>query len=94
MGVLQGGFEAASALVHGADDLIVSDSAMTDSGDLGECGLAPGQPGAQIYPSQPMKTQIRSMLRAYQQNGGEYYEVEFQDYGHVPHIEKQDLHVC
>jgi pimeloyl-ACP methyl ester carboxylesterase len=76
--------------IHGADDLLVSDSAMTDFGGLGERGLAPGWPGAQIYPPQPMKTQIRSMLREYQQNGGEYHEVEFQDCGHAPHIEKQE----
>src|SRR5581483_4254788 len=76
--------------VHGANDLIVSDSALTDFGGLGERGLAPGWPGTQIYPPQPMKTQIRSILREYQQNGGEYHEVEFQDCGHVPHIEKQE----
>ncbi|QBD80836.1 alpha/beta hydrolase [Ktedonosporobacter rubrisoli] len=76
--------------VHGTDDLIVSDSAMTDFGGLGERGLAPGWPGVEIYPPQPMKKQIRSMLRAYQQNGGEVQEVEFPDCGHIPHIEKQE----
>lgn len=75
--------------VHGADDMIVSDSAITDFGGLGERGMAPGWPGADVYPPQPMKTQIRSMLKEYQQNGGEYHEVEFQDCGHIPHIEKQ-----
>jgi pimeloyl-ACP methyl ester carboxylesterase len=76
--------------VHGADDQLVSEKAITDFSVLGERGLVPGWPGAQVYPPQPMKTQIRSMLREYQQNGGECHEVELQDCGHTPHIEKQE----
>lgn len=76
--------------VHGTDDQVVSDRAVTDFSILGERGLLPGWPGPQIYPPQPMKQQIRKALEAYQQNGGEYHEVEFQDCGHIPHIEKQE----
>ena len=76
--------------IHGEDDLIVSDSAIIDFGGLGERGLAPGWPGKQIYPPQPMKTQIRTMLQEYQQHGGEFHEIAFQDCGHIPHIEKQE----
>jgi pimeloyl-ACP methyl ester carboxylesterase len=76
--------------IHGADDQVVSDTALADFGFQGQIGLAPGWPGAEIYPPQPMKAQIRAFLNMYQQNGGEYREVEFPDCGHTPHIEKQE----
>ncbi|HLI08290.1 MAG TPA: alpha/beta hydrolase [Ktedonobacteraceae bacterium] len=73
--------------VHGADDQIVSDAALTDFGVQGQMGL-PGWPGPEIYPPQPMKKQIRRFLEAYQQHGGAYQEVVFQNCGHTPHLEK------
>lgn len=75
--------------VHGADDQIVSDTSMFDLGFLGQLGAVPGWPGAEVYPPQPMKAQIRAVLERYRANGGEAREVEFQDCGHSPHIEKE-----
>ncbi|GHO62607.1 alpha/beta hydrolase [Ktedonobacter sp. SOSP1-52] len=81
---------------HGADDQIVSDTSMFDIGFLGQLGVIPGWPGAQIYPPQPMKTQIRTLLESYQANGGNYQEHVLPECGHSPHIEKQDevLKLC
>lgn len=76
--------------VHGADDQIVSDTSLFDLGFLGQLGAVPGWPGAEIYPPQPMKAQIRAVLERYQANGGEAREVTFQECGHSPHIEKQE----
>ncbi|MBE3561227.1 MAG: alpha/beta hydrolase [Ktedonobacteraceae bacterium] len=76
--------------IHGADDQIVSDTSMFDFGYLGQIGAVPGWPGAEIYPPQPMKTQIRTLLNKYRANGGEYREVVLPDCGHSPHIEKQE----
>jgi pimeloyl-ACP methyl ester carboxylesterase len=76
--------------IHGADDQIVSDYSFFDLGVLGELGLVPGWPGAEVYPPQPMKSQVRAVLNAYQANGGSYREVMLPDCGHSPHIEKQD----
>jgi pimeloyl-ACP methyl ester carboxylesterase len=76
--------------IHGADDQIVSDTSFFDFGFLGQIGAVPGWPGAEIYPPQPMKTQVRSVLERYKANGGEYQEVQLADCGHSPHIEKQD----
>jgi pimeloyl-ACP methyl ester carboxylesterase len=79
--------------IHGADDQIVADTSLFDLGFLGQLGLLPGWPGAEAYPPQPMKAQVRAVLEAYRANGGEYREVMLPDCGHSPHIEKQGI-VC
>jgi pimeloyl-ACP methyl ester carboxylesterase len=76
--------------IHGADDQIVSDTSLFDLGFLGQLGAIPGWPGADIYPPQPMKTQVRTVLEQYKTNGGSYKEVVLADCGHSPCIEKQD----
>jgi pimeloyl-ACP methyl ester carboxylesterase len=76
--------------IHGADDQIVSDTSLFDFGFLGQLGAVPGWPGADIYPAQPMISQLRLVLNAYQEHGGHFSEVILPDCGHAPHIEKQD----
>jgi pimeloyl-ACP methyl ester carboxylesterase len=76
--------------IHGADDQIVSDTSFFDFGYLGQLGAVPGWPGAEVYPPQPMKSQVRFVLESYKGNGGEYEEVELADCGHSPHIEKAE----
>ena len=76
--------------VHGADDQVVSDTSLADFGFLGQLGAVPGWPGAEIYPPQPMKTQVRTVLEKYKSNGGRYQEVVLSDCGHSPHVEKQE----
>jgi pimeloyl-ACP methyl ester carboxylesterase len=75
--------------VRGADDQIVSDTSLFDLGFLGQLGAVPGWPGADVYPPQPMVSQVRLLLDNYQSNGGQYSEVVLSDCGHSPHIEKQ-----
>lgn len=74
--------------VHGADDQIVSDTSFFEFGYLGQIGAVPGWPGAEIYPPQPMKSQVRAVLARYQKQGGSVQEVQFDNCGHSPHIEK------
>ena len=74
--------------IRGADDQIVSDNSFFDFGLLGQLGFVPGWPGADVYPPQPMVSQLRYVLDAYQANGGAYTEVVLADCGHSPHIEK------
>ncbi len=76
--------------IRGADDQIVSDTSFFDFGFLGQLGAVPGWPGAEIYPPQPMITQIRTVLDNYQAYGGQYREVVLPECGHSPHIEKQN----
>lgn len=76
--------------IRGADDQIVSDTSFFDFGFLGSLGAVPGWPGAEVYPAQPMVTQVRTVMENYRASGGEYREVILTDCGHSPHIEKQD----
>jgi len=73
--------------IRGADDQIVADTSFFDFGYLGSIGAVPGWPGEEVYPPQPMVSQVRALLDRYQRNGGEYREVVFEDCGHSPHIE-------
>ncbi|MDQ6662104.1 MAG: alpha/beta hydrolase [Chloroflexota bacterium] len=75
--------------ISGADDQIVSDTSLFDLGFLGKIGAVPNWPGEAVYPPQPMKIQMRTVLNSYKANGGHYQEVELSDCGHSPHIEKQ-----
>ena len=75
--------------IRGADDQIVSDTSLFEYGFLGQLGAVPGWPGADVYPPQPMITQLRAVLEQYRANGGQYQEIVLPDCGHSPHIEKQ-----
>lgn len=76
--------------VRGADDQIVSDTSLFDFGFLGQLGAVPGWPGAEVYPPQPMVSQMRAVLDAYRAQGGTYREEVIPDCGHSPHIEKPE----
>lgn len=73
--------------IRGDSDLIVSDTSFFDFGFLGQLGYVPGWPGAEVYPPQPMVSQIRGVLDAYKANGGSYTEVVVEGCGHSPHLE-------
>jgi pimeloyl-ACP methyl ester carboxylesterase len=73
--------------IRGADDAIVSDTSFFDIGFLGKLGVVPGWPGDEVFPAQPMVSQMRHVLDAYQQRGGAYEELVLADCGHSPHIE-------
>jgi pimeloyl-ACP methyl ester carboxylesterase len=76
--------------VRGADDRTVSDASAADFGYLGKIGLVPDWPGEEVYPPQPMVSQIRALFDGYAERGGSYREEVFADCGHTPHIEKPD----
>jgi pimeloyl-ACP methyl ester carboxylesterase len=73
--------------IRGADDQIVSDTSFLDFGTLGQLGFVPGWPGAEVFPPQPMVSQMRAVLDAYKAAGGRYWEKVLADCGHSPHIE-------
>ncbi|MGE5673975.1 MAG: alpha/beta hydrolase [Mycobacterium leprae] len=76
--------------LRGADDQIVSDTSLFDFGFLGQIGAVPGWPGAEVYPAQPMVSQMRYVLDQYVQNGGSYQEEVIANSGHSPHLEQAD----
>jgi pimeloyl-ACP methyl ester carboxylesterase len=59
-------------------------------GTLGQLGFVPGWPGADVYPPQPMVSQVRSVLDRYVEHGGVYSELVIADAGHTPYIEQPD----
>ena len=76
--------------VRGDSDQIVSDTSLLDFGTLGQLGAVPGWPGADVYPPQPMVSQMRAVLDAYRAGGGSYREEVFANSGHSPHIEQPE----
>lgn len=74
--------------VRGADDEIVSDESLLDFGTLGRLGAVPDWPGEEVYPPQPMVSQMRALLRDYAAGGGSFREEVIEDCGHSPHVEK------
>jgi pimeloyl-ACP methyl ester carboxylesterase len=76
--------------IRGADDAMVSDASLLDFGYLGQLGAVPGWPGEEVYPPQPMVSQIRAVLGEYASRGGACREEVVPDCGHSPHIEKPE----
>lgn len=74
--------------VRGEADQIVSDNSLFDFGTLGQLGLVPGWPGAEVYPPQPMVSQTRYVLEQYKNAGGDFEEIVMPDTAHSPYIEK------
>lgn len=74
--------------VHGDSDAIVSDASFFDINQLGLLGMIPGWPGEAIAPAQPMKSQTRDVLEAYEAAGGSVTELELRGVGHSPHLEQ------
>jgi pimeloyl-ACP methyl ester carboxylesterase len=74
--------------IHGELDALVSDASFADVNHLGALGVAPGWPGADIAPAQPMVSQTRDVLEAYAASGGEVTELALPGVGHTPHLER------
>lgn len=72
--------------VRGDSDIMVSDTSVCDFGYLGQAGLAPGWPGAEVIPPQPMVSQTRGLLEKYAANGGRFQELILPG-GHGCHLE-------
>lgn len=80
--------------VRGENDAIVSDASYFDLNTLGQVGVLPDWPGADVAPPQPMVTQTRQVLDAYAAAGGSYRELALPDCGHSPHLEHPEAFVA
>lgn len=69
---------------HGTADIVVADSSAWEMGTLGQMGLVPGWPGADVFPPQQMVTQIRNVLTSYGDAGGSVQMEMFEGSGHGP----------
>ena len=72
---------------HGGADVVVADNSALELGTLGAGGVVPGWPGADVFPPQPMVTQIRDVLEAYRAAGGRAEMEIFEESGHGPHVD-------
>lgn len=75
---------------HGTEDIVISDNSAWDMGTLGKMGVVPGWPGADVFPPQPMVTQIRTVLEAYAAGGGDVQMEMIEGAGHGPHFDHAD----
>jgi pimeloyl-ACP methyl ester carboxylesterase len=72
---------------HGSADIVVADGSAWEMGTLGKLGVVPGWPGEQVFPPQPMVTQIRAVLERYRAAGGRVEIEMFDGSGHGPIID-------
>jgi pimeloyl-ACP methyl ester carboxylesterase len=72
---------------HGSADIVVADGSAWEMGTLGQAGLVPGWPGAEVFPPQPMVSQIRDVLGDYRAAGGRVTMEMFEGSGHAPHFD-------
>ena len=73
--------------IHGTDDKLVSNAALSDAGTLGKLGLIPQWPGTEIYPPQPMLDQLTLFLKNYHPNTPPPQIHLINKVGHCPQIE-------
>ena len=73
--------------VHGTEDPIVSDTSFYDYNYLGQLGIIPDWPGAEVAPPQEMVSQTRDVLDAYRAAGGDVTEIALEGVGHCAHLE-------
>jgi pimeloyl-ACP methyl ester carboxylesterase len=69
---------------HGTADIVVSDNSAWEMGTLGKLGAVPGWPGEDVFPPQPMVSQIRAVLERYRDAGGRVTIEMFEGSGHAP----------
>lgn len=74
--------------IRGTVDAIISDTSFFDVNHLGQLGILPDWPGADVAPAQPMVSQTRDVLDAYAQAGGTVTEIALDGVGHTPHLER------
>jgi pimeloyl-ACP methyl ester carboxylesterase len=74
--------------IYGADDGIISDASLSDPGCQGKLGLRPDWPGDQVFPPQPLLTQVEYALDQYERLGGAVRRLILSDTGHTPYLER------
>jgi pimeloyl-ACP methyl ester carboxylesterase len=72
---------------HGSADIVVADGSAWELGTLGKMGAVPGWPGEDVFPPQPMVSQIRTVLERYRDAGGRVTMEIFEGSGHCPAID-------
>src|SRR5215471_6281577 len=69
---------------HGTADVVIADGSAFDLATQGEGGGVPDWPGDDVFPPQPMVTQIRTVLERYREAGSRVRMEMFEGSGHAP----------
>lgn len=69
---------------HGTADIVIADGSAWEMGTLGQMGVVPGWPGLEVFPPQPMVTQLRDVFDEYASRGGTVRTEMFDGSGHGP----------
>ena len=75
---------------HGTEDIVIADGSAWDIATLGKTGTVPGWPGEDVFPPQPMVSQIRAVLERYRRAGGRVEIELFDGSGHGPLFDAAD----
>jgi pimeloyl-ACP methyl ester carboxylesterase len=75
---------------HGTADIVIQDGSAWDLATLGKQGVVPGWQGEDVFPVQPMVTQIRTVLERYRDAGGSVRMEMFEGSGHAPMFDAAD----
>lgn len=74
--------------IYGADDPVVCDGSPSDAGMQGKLGLRSDWPGDDVFPPQPLLSQVTYALHQYAQNGGVSQRLLMEGVGHTPYLER------
>ncbi|MEZ6069151.1 MAG: alpha/beta hydrolase [Pirellulales bacterium] len=74
--------------VYGADDAVVRNDSLSDVGTLGKLGMRADWPGDDVFPPQPLLTQVTFALDQYAAHGGAVTRLVLPDTGHTPYLER------
>jgi pimeloyl-ACP methyl ester carboxylesterase len=74
--------------VCGTDDPIVCDGSFSDIGTQGKLGVREGWPGDDLFPPQPLLSQVTYAVNQYEQAGGAVQRLVLPAVGHTPYLEQ------
>ena len=74
--------------IQGTDDAIVSDQSLSDPGQQGKLRLRADWPGDQLFPPQPLLSQVKFAFDQYEQQGGVVNRLQLSNVGHTPYLER------
>ncbi|MCA9261970.1 MAG: alpha/beta hydrolase [Planctomycetales bacterium] len=77
--------------VGGTDDAIICDASPSDVGTQGKLGYRADWPGEDVFPPQPLHTQVVFALDAYESRGGSVTRRLIPGAGHTPFLERPTL---
>ena len=76
--------------IYGEADSIICNGSYSDAGMQGKLGQRPDWPGDEVFPPQPLLSQVRFALDRYAARGGTVQRLIMEDVGHTPCQERPE----